>query len=140
MQTKYSSARVEKPRAQVATFESVKEQQKFMSLSTVFQFLSDFKISKLEANREDVKRIIKLINLRQPNNLNTTSNLDLEGFIEFVLQLGYFMYKSVSSQPSKFLPLLFEKFKEVSNASRVPLFQRLLDDPQAPPLGDKQFL
>ena len=64
-----------------------------MPLSAVYQFLADFKISKLEfAKREDIKRIVKLINLKQESNLSKVSNLDIEGFIEFMLQLGYFMH------------------------------------------------
>ena len=70
------------------------EQKKIMSLATVYQFLADFKISKAEfASREEIKKIIKLINLKQESNLKTVSNLDVEGFIEFILQLGYFMFR-----------------------------------------------
>lgn len=57
-----------------------------MSLAAVFTFLSDFKITKLEfAKRDDIKKIIKMINLKQETNIKTYSELDLEGFIEFVL-------------------------------------------------------
>jgi len=57
-----------------------------MSLAAVFTFLSDFKITKLEfAKRDDIKKIIKMINLKQETNIKTYSELDLEGFIEFIL-------------------------------------------------------
>jgi len=77
------------------------DQKKCMSLATVYQFLADFKISKAEfASREEIKKIIKLINLKQESNLKTVSNLDVEGFIEFVLQLGYFMHRDQTEKPS----------------------------------------
>ena len=57
-----------------------------MSLAAVFTFLSDFKFTKLEfAKRDDIKKIIKMINLKQETNIKTYSELDLEGFIEFIL-------------------------------------------------------
>lgn len=105
-----------------------------MSLAAVFTFLSDFKITKLEfAKRDDVKKIIKMINLKQETNIKTYSELDLEGFIEFILQLGYFMHKAMSTLPSKFLPMLFDRLKEISYASKQPMFQRLFSE------GDPDF-
>jgi hypothetical protein len=105
-----------------------------MSLAAVFTFLSDFKITKLEfAKRDDIKKIIKMINLKQETNIKTYSELDLEGFIEFILQLGYFMHKAMSTLPSKFLPMLFDRLKEISYASKTPMFQRLFAE------GDPDF-
>ena len=52
----------------------------------------------------------------------------MEGFIEFILQLGYFMHKSLSTLPSKFLPMLFDRLKEISYASKQPMFQRLFSE------------
>ena len=34
------------------------------------------------------------------------------------------------------MPMTFERLKEASLASKVPLFQRLFEDPQAPSIGD----
>ena len=81
-----------------------------------------------------------MINIKDQSNINPVSDLDLEGFIEFVLQLGYFLYKDVAPRASKFLPMLFERFREVSIASKTPLFQRLLEDPHAPPVGDAETI
>ena len=86
MFNKYASTTHEKSRVQRSSFGAIMDQKKAMSLATVFQFLADFKISKAEfATREEIKKIIKLINLKQESNLKTVSNLDDEGFIEFVL-------------------------------------------------------
>jgi hypothetical protein len=64
-----------------------------MYLAQAYQFLNDFKISKAEfGDRDKIKRIIKLINLKQKSKVNAVSNLDLQGFIDFNLQLGYLMY------------------------------------------------
>ena len=112
-------------RKQISTFDDVTEQKKSMNLASVFAFLQDFKITKVEAKRDDVKRIIKLINIKQEENFKSVSDLDLEGFIEFNLQLGYYLFKDYSVKPSKFMPLLFDRYKEVSQASKAPLFQRM---------------
>lgn len=57
-----------------------------MTLAGVHTFLNDFKISKLEfKKREDIKKIIGLINLRQSTNIRNVSDLDIEGFVEFIL-------------------------------------------------------
>jgi hypothetical protein len=56
-----------------------------VKLAQVFAFLADFKISKVQARREDIQRIVKLINLKDQGNINPVSDLDLEGYIEFVL-------------------------------------------------------
>lgn len=96
------------------TFDNIVDAKKFMNLACVFAFLQDFKVTKVEARREDVKRIIQLINIKQESNFKTTSDLDLEGFIEFNLQLGFYLYREYSIRPSNFMPMLFERFKEVS--------------------------
>ena len=36
--------------------------------------------------------------------------------------------------------MLFERFKEVSMSTRTPLFQRLLENPNAPPIGDQHTI
>jgi hypothetical protein len=80
--------------------------------------------------------MVKLINLKDQGNINPVSDLDLEGFIEFVLQIGFYLFKDIAPRASKFLPHLFERLREVSSASKTPLFQRLLEDPHAPPVED----
>lgn len=83
---KYSAENaIHKSRHVGGTFGDITEQKKFMNLAAVFSFLSDFKVSNIEAKRDDIKRIIQLINIKQETNLKTTSDLDLEGFIEFNL-------------------------------------------------------
>ena len=67
------------------TFDSVVDYKKYMNLASIFVFLKEFKVTKVEARREDVKRIVQLINIKQESNVKTTSDIDLEGFIEFCL-------------------------------------------------------
>ena len=38
------------------------------------------------------------------------------------------MHKSLSTLPSKFLPMLFDRLKEISYASKQPMFQRLFSE------------
>ena len=87
MFSKYSAGSNEKSRALYkGTFEAINDSKNSMSLTAVFQFLADFKITKLEfARREEIKRLIKLINLKQETQISAHSNLDIEGFIEFNL-------------------------------------------------------
>jgi len=139
---KYSAGTNEKSRALYkGTFEAINDSKNSMSLTAVFQFLADFKITKLEfAKREEIKRIIKLINLKQETQINAYSNLDIEGFIEFNLQLAYYMYRETSERPSKFMPMLFERLKACSLATKTPLFQKLFEDPSAPAVGDPDII
>ena len=81
---KYAEGAIGKSKP-IGTFGDIVEQKKHMNLASVFSFLQDFKISSIEAKRDDVKRIIQLINIKQESNLKATSELDLEGFIEFNL-------------------------------------------------------
>lgn len=61
--------------------------------------------------------------------LSKSSNyLNLEGFIEFLLQLAYLMFMDVTSKPSEFVPLLFSRMREASYASSKPLFQAQFED------------
>mgnify|MGYP006091440359 CR=1 FL=1 len=138
MFNKYAGASSVAKNKAAGTFDNLQSQKSSVSLSQVFAFLSDFKISKLEAKREDVQRIIKLINIKEKANINPVSDLDLESFIEFNLQLGFLLYREVAARASKFMPLLFERFREVSQASKTPLFQRLLEDPHAAPVEDQE--
>ena len=64
-----------------------------MSTKAVFTFLHDFSISLIEFKRRDeIKTIIKLINLKQHGNNLDVVDLDLEGYFEFMLQLGWFLF------------------------------------------------
>ena len=68
------------------TFDDVQDNRNFMTLAAINTFLADFKITKIDfVKREDVKKIVQLINLKQDNYTRSSSDLDLEGFIEFVL-------------------------------------------------------
>lgn len=58
----------------------------------------------------------------------SSSYLNLEGFIEFLLQLAYFMFTDVTSKPSEFVPLLFSRMREASYASSKPLFQTQFEE------------
>ena len=56
--------------------------------------------------------------------------MDLEGFIEFILQMAFIMHQELTDVPSKFLPMLFDKMKQTSLNSKTPLFQRHFQDPE----------
>lgn len=100
-----------------------------MSLGALNTFLSDFKIAKYEFARVgEIKQIVNLINAKLDMHSNSSVFLNLEGFIEFLLQLGYFMFFDYSDKPSEFLPLLFGRMREASYASRAPMFQAQFEE------------
>lgn len=54
---KYAEGAIGKSKP-LGTFGDIIEQKKHMNLASVFSFLQDFKVSSLEAKRDDIKRII----------------------------------------------------------------------------------
>lgn len=62
-----------------------------MSLAEINSFLNDFQFNKspkLQMRRDDIKKIVQLINLKNKTKSNQSSqlsNLDLQGFIDFIL-------------------------------------------------------
>ena len=60
-----------------------------MNIAEVYLFLNDFKINQnFRLPREDLKKIVKLINLQSKTALKNSIDLDMNGFIELVLQLA----------------------------------------------------
>ena len=66
--------------------------------------------------------MIKLINLKLETPANNHVDMNLAGFIEFVLQISYFLHEPKVDPPSVFLPILFRYLKDVSLNSDKPLF------------------
>lgn len=138
---KYATISVNKATLKAITFDDMKEQRQTMNLGEVFRFLNDFEMNKkFNMRREDVKRLIKLINHQQDGPpVKSTNDLDMFGFMEFILQVAHFTSGQLD-RPSEFLPLLFRHFKEVSLASSKPLFQRLFEDPLSQSIADHQLV
>ena len=62
-----------------------------MSLTEVFAFFNDFKMNqKYNMKRDDVKKMIKMINVKSETPSKNPHELDMSGFMELILQLGYF--------------------------------------------------
>mmetsp|Transcript_29405 Transcript_29405/g.44461 ORF Transcript_29405/g.44461 Transcript_29405/m.44461 type:complete len:182 (+) Transcript_29405:3768-4313(+) len=103
--------------------------------------MNDFKINTNfpTIKRETIKRIIKLINLQKFESSTSNNDLDLAGFVEFVMQMAYVLYNRLD-KVSVFLPLFFRYMKDVSFESPKPMFQRLFEDPQATSIGDPEVI
>ena len=102
-------------------------QAESMSLQAVTQFLRDFKIGNYEfLKTSEVKQLVLKIN--QKYDSQDYKALNLEGFIEFCLQMGFFMYLDITSKPSEFMPRLLERLRDASLASKQPLFQKFFED------------
>jgi len=83
---KYATVSANKMSVKKLTFDDMKDQKNTMSLSEVFAFMNDFNMSKnYTIKRDDIKKVIKLINLKGDTAVKTSAELDLYGFIEFVL-------------------------------------------------------
>ena len=88
---KYATISQNKISIKKITFDDMKEQKTSMSLGELFAFLNDFEMNKkFNMKREDVKRMIKLINLKQEGPAKNLHELEMYGFMEFILQLGHF--------------------------------------------------
>lgn len=74
------------------TFEDMKKENLTMDLAEINAFMNDFKILPMmpHLKRDDVKRIVRLINLKEPNaQIGQKAEVDYPGFIELVTQLGF---------------------------------------------------
>lgn len=105
------------------TFDSVVHLKEVLSLHSVNKFLTEFQIQRGEFKKQDeIRHMIKMINLKLHGDKARIFDLELEGFIEFVLQLGAVLYGNIP-EPSAFMPKLFERFRVTSLKSTMPLFQ-----------------
>lgn len=117
MYAKYANMSKNKQPNQKLTFDQVRTNQESLSLSEVYAFLSDFKLTQANLNglrRDQIKRIIKLVNIKQENHFGTATTLDFHGFIEFMLQMAYQFSAESIQRPSIFLPILWQHMKERS--------------------------
>ena len=128
---KYTAISKNKNGLRKNTFDNMIEQRQIMNLFETFSFLNDFQILQNfpEIKRDDIKNLINYSNLKnsavsRPN----TTEIDLEGFIELILQIAYIVSDRME-KASVFLPKFFKYMKQVSLVSDVPLFQRLFEDP-----------
>lgn len=73
--------------------------------------------------------MVRLINEKQSSEQQklVQHSLDLVGFIEFLLQIGYYLYRKVSQIPAEFMPILFERLRE--NNQTAPMFNKLFNLP-----------
>lgn len=90
--------------------------------------MRDFQVEQSEfLKTEEVKRLVVLINKKYERPHEHAHALDLEGFVEFLLQMGDKMFDQ-KDKPSDFMPLLLERLREASYAARTPLFQKYFED------------
>jgi hypothetical protein len=109
-------------------FDDMGSKKERIELKSVFKFLSDFKISRQEfKDRDGIQAIIKYVNIKQHGNQSDIRHLNLEGFIQFLCQTGYFLYNQVTDVPATFTTMLLERLREVSHASSEPMFQKIFD-------------
>lgn len=109
-----------------ASFDSIKTA---MTQHSVSKFLFDFQISKKEfRTQQQIKQLIIAINQRQGS--GRVADLDFEGWIDFMLQLGHAVQSSQSSNPAEFMSELFDRLANVSLNSEQPLLQHVFKKPE----------
>ena len=69
--------------------------------------------------------MVKQINLQQHSERSRITELDMEGFVEFMLQLGYYTEGAGGVPPSEFMPNLFERLALASQQSDAPLLRHV---------------
>lgn len=117
---------------------------KTMQLQEVFIFLRDFKISMTDQKgRDQIKAMVKLVNSKLSDQQQDAKgvvkyDLDLVGFIEFMLQLGSssLLYKEHSRVPTEFMNQLFGHLR--ANNLHHPQINRLFV--QVDKLAEKQLI
>jgi len=120
--SQYSNARSGAPQ----DFDALLEKGQLMATGEVFKFLSDFKVNKGRfKSKEGVKALLRLIKAKVSGD-PLSRGLDLEGFVELMLQLGYFHHAEPGDVPAAFMPLLFERLKEASRDSQ-PMIHRMFE-------------
>ena len=99
-------------------------------MGAVNRMLSDLQITKQDFKRQDeIKHLIKLINLNQHGDIRQVVDLDLEGLIDFFLQVGFFIKGNTSAKASVFMPALFTRLHLVCMQSdfKYPQFKNLFN-------------
>jgi len=84
---KYAQQNITKSFLQKMTFDDIQKEKSTMNFVEVFNFMTDFKIWKNfpSARRETIKKIIRMINSEKFESEKGNNDLELAGFIEFVL-------------------------------------------------------
>lgn len=116
------------------TFEGLRKAKEVVSLPQIHKFLQEFRIGRQEFLKPtEVKQMVKLINLQSHAERSRIAELDLEGFIEFLLQLGHYTEGAGGAPASEFMSSLFERLAFASLQSDVPLLRHVFRPARPPP-------
>lgn len=83
----------------VKTFDQYKERVAVMNVNELYALLKEHGYSE-RVSLEETKCLTRLINTN--NHRNELDNLDMEGFKQFLLQLGLYLHQYLSSLPPSF--------------------------------------
>lgn len=125
---KYAIGPAESLKPLVFTFDSMVHLKEVLNLHSINRFLNEFQFSKYEFMKQDeIKHLIKMVNLKLHGDKSRIFDLEFEGFIEFMLQLGNSIFGGIDVTASIFMPKLFERMRMTSLNSPLPLFQGYFD-------------
>lgn len=89
-------------------------------------------------------QIIRLINKeilkKSEKNLSSLLVLDLEGFVEFMLQIAVYIYSfEADMTPGEYLQRLIDHFKKVAKAKNLST-SKIFEDPDLATIGDTALI
>ena len=83
---KYAMGPAESLKPLVFTFDSMVHLKDVLNLHSINRFLNEFQFSKFEFMKQDeIKHLIKMVNLKLHGDKSKIFDLEFEGFIEFML-------------------------------------------------------
>lgn len=120
---KYTAISKNKNGLKKTTFDDLVNQRQIMNLFETFTFLNDFQILQNfpELRRDDIKNLINYSNLKNSSTSGNLTEIDLEGFIELILQIAHIV-SDKQEKASVFLPKFFKYMNSISLSSNKPLF------------------
>lgn len=104
--------------------------------------LKEFGVSSVQASKDDVMQMVRLINMdilkkKGTRESNSLSVLEFEGFVEFMLQLAVHLYSfDADMSPQAYFQKLFDSLKKVASDKKLPVL-KLFEDPTQTSVGDQ---
>jgi hypothetical protein len=124
----YAAKSNNKYRNEKDSFDNI--QSKVLNMQEAFKLLSDYKISLKEfRSKNEIVSMIKQINFKINGGQKNVTQLDLEGFIEFILQIAHKLYSKITpGNVEAWLEFIFDRLKIAGLTFNAPAVQRLFDN------------
>lgn len=96
-------------------------QGRAVALAEAIKMLRELGVSQQAVSKNDAAQIVKLVN-KQHGRADPQPKLDYDGFVEFILQTAYFLYRDQHQEdPKRCLVELLKSFTKNSLSARAPM-------------------